>query len=299
MDTKTLRLFICLAEKLHFGRASESCFISPSALSRSIKGLEQEVGVKLFNRDNRSVTLTHHGSVLLQYARETISQWELTRDSLLETAQDLHGEISMYCSVTASYSFLYEILSTFRKNFPRIGIKLHTGDPDNAISRVMSGQEDISIAAKPDSLPKGLSSIPIAMTPLEFIAPISSKNSSLPRNQKQEIHDWHAIPMILPESGVGRNRLNEWFRNMAVQPRIYAQVSGNEAIVSMVALGFGIGVVPRLVVENSPLAKQIYFINVSPKLAPYEVCLFTQEKKLRSPLIRAFWSQLATQPGEN
>ena len=95
--------------------------------------------------------------------------------------------------------------------------------------------------------------------------------------------------MIVPESGLARQRVDRWFRDLGVKPLIYAQVAGNEAIVSMVSLGFGVGVVPQIVLDNSPLASQVAVLRVSPALAPYEVGLFTLEKKLRSPLIAAFW----------
>lgn len=96
--------------------------------------------------------------------------------------------------------------------------------------------------------------------------------------------------MILPERGVGRSRVNAWFRALGVAPNVYAQVAGNEAIVSMVSLGFGIGVVPRIVLDNSPLAATVRVLDVQPDLAPYEVGLFALERRLSSPLIRAFWS---------
>lgn len=294
MDTRTLQLFLSLSDTLHFGRASALCHISASALSRTIKQLEHEVGVSLFIRDNRSVQLTHEGKLFLAYARDALAQWELTRNTLLEEAKELRGEVSIYCSVTASYSFLYDILSQFRQNFPSIEIKLHTGDPDLALSRVQNNEEDISIAAKPDQLPKDLAFKPIGISPLLFIAPKKNKTQSetivLPVNSEQ----WSHVPMILSEGGVSRDRIDEWFRQLDTKPNIYAQVAGNEAIVSMVSLGFGVGVVPKIVLDNSPLADKIEILSVTPKLKPYEVGLFTLEKKLKNPLINALWSQIKT-----
>ena len=100
------------------------------------------------------------------------------------------------------------------------------------------------------------------------------------------------VPMILSEEGLSRQRLDQWFRALGVTPRIYAQVSGNEAIVSMVSLGFGVGVAPRIVLENSPLAERTRPLQVEPALEDYEVGLFTLEKRLTDPVIQAFWSQL-------
>jgi LysR family positive regulator for ilvC len=64
----------------------------------------------------------------------------------------------------------------------------------------------------------------------------------------------------------------------------------------MVSLGFGVGVVPQIVLDNSPLADQVAVLRVSPALEAYEVGLFTLEKKLRSPLIAAFWAPALLAP---
>ena len=290
MDIKQLRQFIHLSESLHFGRASEASHISASALSRSIKQLEDEVGSRLLERDNRSVSLTAEGELFLNYARESVSQWETVRTQMMERSAELHGEISMYCSVTASYSFLFDILSQFRRNYPKIEIKLHTGDPEHAIPRVLSGDEDIVISARPDTMPSGLAFKSIAMSPLLFIAP---KHGMEGVNQKATILA-EQTPMILSETGLARKRVDRWFKEHNLKPHIYAQVAGNEAIVSMVSLGFGIGVVPQIVLDNSPLADRIQVLDIQPALKPYEVGILTLEKKLKSPLISAFWAQLQT-----
>jgi LysR family positive regulator for ilvC len=296
VDTRSLRHFLNLADSLHFGRASEAGHVSPSALSRGIRRLEQEVGATLFERNNRSVSLTHAGRLFLDYAREALGDWEAIRGALMEASGELHGEISIFCSVTASYSFLFDILTRFRRDHPRIEIKLHTGDPEEAMGRVLGGDEDISIGAHPGSLPKGLAFRPITVSPLVFIAARDARRRKVDTNRQPEASDWSETPMILPERGLARSRADEWFRKLGATPAIYAQVAGNEAIVSMVSLGFGVGVVPRIVLDNSPLADRVQILDVRPELAPYEVGLFALEKKLASPLITAFWDAAAQQP---
>jgi LysR family positive regulator for ilvC len=212
------------------------------------------------------------------------------RHRLHEQTGALQGEVSLYCSVTASYSFLFELLGRLRRDHPRIEIKLHTGDPEHAIARVMAGSEDIAIGAKPDTLPAGLAFKPITRSRLVFIAPADDARSRELVRREPDPAAWAATPMILPESGLARVRVDRWFRALGVTPRIYAQVAGNEAIVSMVSLGFGVGVVPEIVLDNSPLAGEVAVLAVRPALAPYEVGLFTLEKKLRSPLVAAFWA---------
>ena len=76
MNTKSLEHFLLLARTLHFGRASEEANISLSAMSRNIRQLEEEVGVSLFTRDNRSVVVTPEGKAFEHYARETLAKWD-------------------------------------------------------------------------------------------------------------------------------------------------------------------------------------------------------------------------------
>lgn len=288
MDQRVLKQFVVLAESLHFGRAAEACNVSPSALSRSIQRLEGELDVALFERNNRRVSLTHSGSLFLAYARDSLGDWDAIRNTLMAASGELHGEVSMYCSVTASYSFLFDILARVRQRHPRIEIKLHTGDPEDAISRVLAGTEDIAIAARPGNLHTGLAFRQIDVSPLVFIVSLGHELAATDPGQT----DWSSWPMILSERGLARSRVDRWFRAIGAQPNIYAQVAGNEAIVSMVSLGFGVGVVPQIVLENSPLADKIATLDIEPGLAPYEVGLVTQEKKLSSPLIGAFWAAL-------
>ncbi|MGB0664720.1 MAG: HTH-type transcriptional activator IlvY [Pontibacterium sp.] len=292
MNTRALKHFLALADTLHYGRASTECNISISALSRNIRQLEEEVGVSLFNRDNRTVALTPEGQRFLTYARETRRQWQSIKQSLAGDDQTLRGEVSIYCSVTASYSFLYDLLSRLRATHPGIEIKLHTGDAEHAIGRILSGDEEITIAARPKTLPRGLAFKPITRSPLVFIAPLKQPHGNIFKvpNSREE---WQQTPMILSESGVSRNQLDQWFEEAGIIPNIYAQVAGNEAIVSMVSLGFGVGVVPKIVLDNSPLAVKVRVLKVEPALAPYDIGLFTLQKSLKNPVVEAFWNLIS------
>jgi LysR family positive regulator for ilvC len=291
MDARSLQLFLALAENLHFGRTSREQHISPSALSRSIKQLEDSVGAPLFLRDNRSVTLTREGRLFRKYAGDTLRGWDSLRQSMRDDSDILRGELSLYCSVTASYSFLYDILNDFRSNHPHIEIKLHTGDAAKAVERVQEAREDIAIGARPDSLPPGVVFQPIARSDLRFIGPLSILTLNDEQIRQPTLENWRDVPMILSEEGLARTRIERWLRRHGIRPKIYAQVSGNEAIVSMVSLGFGIGVVPQIVLDNSPLASRIRTYNIEPPLTPYDIGLFALEKRLKEPLVNAFWNR--------
>lgn len=293
MDTRTLQLFLTLADTLHFGRTARLCHVSPSALSRSIRQLETSVGAPLFYRDNRRVQLSREGERFREYARQALADWHAIRQALQDEQQILQGELSLYCSVTASYSFLHDMLSSFRHQHPHIELKLHTGDPARAVDHVLSGAEDIAIGARPDHLPAGIAFHPMARSALLFIAPANPPQLAERLQSNADAGAWRDVPMILSEQGLARERTDRWFRERGVRPHIYAQVSGNEAIVSMVSLGFGVGVVPQIVLDASPLASRIHVLDTRPPLAPYEVGVFTLGKRLDEPLINAFWQQLA------
>lgn len=281
MDSHSLRLFLALADNLHFGRTSREQHVSPSALSRSIKQLEDELGAALFVRDNRSVRLTREGQQFREYASEVINGWQAIRQTFMQDQLNLHGELSLYCSVTASYSFLYDILSSFRQD-TRIEMKLHTGDPAKAVERVQQGLEDLAIGALPDSLPNGVVFQSITRSELRFIGPQAPQLLNEEQLKHPGAESWKDVPMILSEEGLARTRTDRWLKSHNIKPRIYAQVSGNEAIVSMVSLGFGIGVVPQIVLDNSPLTARIRIYDIQPPLTAYDIGLFALEKRLRA-----------------
>lgn len=288
MENKHLHLFIKLAEIQHFHRAAESCHISPSKLSRSIKALEDELKVRLFDRNNRSVELTDEGKQFLKFAREEIKRWQTIKDSLQEKSLELSGRVSIYCSVTASYSFLHDILDRFRREHPLIQVTLHTGDSAPAIERVKHGYEDLAITALPDQLPTQLSFKQFTESPLVFIVGKKEKHFSQKLIEKGN-QAWAEIPMILSEQGLARSRFDHWVAQKKFQPLIYSEVSGNEAIVSMVSLGFGVGLVPKIVLDNSPLKKRVMLLEVQPNIQKYKVGVCVQTNRLQSPIVSALW----------
>jgi LysR family positive regulator for ilvC len=292
MDQDTLKLFLNLSETLHFGKTSRACHISASALTRQIQRLEQQIGHKVFERNNRSVKLTESGRQIRDYARTVLEGWQLLMDQLVEDDKDLKGEIRIYCSVTASLSILPGLLNVFRSTYPNIHIRLQTGDASAAIQKVSAGDCDVAVSALPEKIPSVLAFKVLAETSLVFIAPkmVSSFSGALEGNRS-----WKDIPFILSERGVARRKIDTWFKSKGIKPNIYAQVSGHEAIISMVALGCGVGIVPKLVIEKSPLKNTVSILRKQPLLNPYTVGICVQTKKIHSPLVSAFW-ELAGRP---
>lgn len=291
MDFKSLQAMLTLSHHLHFAKASRQLHVSPSTLSRTIRALEDELGVQLFERDQRSVCLTSSGLVVRQYAQQTLLLWQQLQQDLSSDGALLSGQIKLYCSVTASYSLLAVMLQQLRDRYPKVDVIIETGDAAEGIHLVQQEQVDLAIAPLPEYLPDNISFKTFASSPLLFIGPLVAcpLKEAIDNGQWQ----WRQLPFLLAEHGVARERLLGWFEKKNIMPPVYAQVAGHEAIVSMVALGLAVGVVPELVLKNSPMLDQVNVLPLEPRLADLEIGLVALRKRLAHPVIEAFW-QLIT-----
>jgi len=294
MDIRELKIFLTVAELLHFGKASQACNLSPSALTRTIQRLEEQVEQPLFLRDNRTVQLSSAGEQFRSYARQTVQEWK-TFQTTLKNEQAIAGTLSIYASITAVYSLLPHLLEAYRSAYPEVQLELRTGAAEQAVERLQSGEIDLAVAALPDRHRSRIEFLPITTTPLVFIA---SKNdiAEIPTTDGQL--DLSRAPLVLPQTGLSRRRLNQWLKEQRITPNITSEVTGNEAIIPMVRLGCGIGIVPQLVVDRSPFREDVVTLDQAPQLGSYQVGLCTSKRNLQRPGVHAFW-QLASERSES
>jgi LysR family positive regulator for ilvC len=291
MTYDELRLFLHLSRSLHFGRTSRECHVSPSALSRTIQRLETEVGQPLFTRDRRSVELAPAGEALKVHAAETLSRWQALRTRLNDDSTErLTGTLGIFASVTACQSFLPDALASFRRRHPEIHIRLETGYAADALGMLSKGTVDVALAAVPARTPPGLFSRTLFVTPLTFVAPASECEVS--HWVDERTIPWERVPIVLPTSGAGRVSAERFFRRRRVKPTIYGEVPGNEAILSLVSLGCGVGVVPKIVLDKSPLRSAVRALDVDADLGDLNVGACAEKGKLRHAIVRAFFGSL-------
>jgi LysR family positive regulator for ilvC len=291
MDTRSLSVFLSVAETLNFSRSSEQLHLSVSAVSRTIQRLEGELGQPLLERDKRRVRLTGAGREFRGYARNTVSQWQQLQRKL-GSEEELAGEVSLYCSVTATYSVLAPILEAFRATHPAVEIMMHTGDQADGISRILDGHDDIAVSGRPTQLPARMEFLPLLESPLQFCMPAADcavRDMLMTRDIASGEVDWSSIPFIVPERGITKEMLDRWFQERGIRPRIYAQVAGHEAIVAMVGLGLGIGIAPQLVIKASGMASRVSQIPIANGLPPLTVGLCSHAQRLTSPLVKSLW----------
>jgi LysR family positive regulator for ilvC len=295
MDLYALKCFVNLAQTLHFGKAGELSHLSPSALSRAIKRIEDEVGKDLFIRDNRSVSLTRAGELFYVYAREALQSYKNFHDTLEAETEDIRGEVSIAVSLAAGNAILPGILRSFRSVYPKVNAAVKLIDDQMSIDMVSRGDADIAVLlALPDYVPKGVLLAHLGETPLVFIAPVMPCEASEAADAKPA--NWGEIPMVLTESDLSRRRVDAWFRGRALRPKIYAQVERFEEIIVLVGLGCGIGVVPRCLLERPAAASEVRVLDVRPGLVGFNVGLMTLKRRLQHPVVRAFW-ETATREG--
>lgn len=291
MDIRALSVFLSVADTLNFSRSSEMLHMSVSAVSRTVQRLEDEVGQPLLERDNRRVRLTGAGREFREYARSCVAQWQQFRRKLGDE-DELSGEVSLYCSVTATYSVLAPILEAFRASHPGVEIMLHTGDQADGIGRILEGRDDVAVSGRPSQMPRRMEFLPLLESPLQFWVPTADcavRDMILAAETQGGEIDWSGIPFIVPERGITKEMLDAWFREQGIRPRIYAQVAGHEAIVAMVSLGLGVGIAPQLVVEASGMVDRVTQISVPRALPPLTVGLCSLGQRLASPLVKSFW----------
>ncbi|MFC0308931.1 HTH-type transcriptional activator IlvY [Gallibacterium trehalosifermentans] len=288
MDFQQLKLFLHLCESKNFARTATLNHLSPSTLSRQIQRLEEEMETILFWRDNRSVELTPAGEQFYLFAEKTLQEWRLLQQQLQPNTMDLAGEIRLFCSVTASYSHLPEILATFRQKYPKVEIQLKTGDPALAVQQVQSRQVDLAIAGEPEQLPENVIFHQIDSLPFSLIAP----KVACVANQllQQQPINWQEIPFIVPVEGPARQKIGQWFTQKGIKhPKIYATVAGHEGIVPMVAMGFGLALLPDVVIAHNPMNTQITYLNIQPNIDSLALGICVNQKNLHNPVVNAFW----------
>ena len=249
MDFFELNAFLTLSKNLHFAKTAEQVNLSPSALSRLISRLEEETGCNLLDRNNREVKLTEEGKTFAAFAEKCVQQKEDLNTKPNLKSDSVSGTLHVYSSVTACYSIMPPFLKEITEKYPDIHLDIQTGDPAGAITAVRNGTADIAVAAIPENGIPLMDCIPVRRTPLVFAAATGGLYEKVSGSPQDIVS---SVPLILPKAGLARERFDFWIESRNVKPVIAAETEGNEAIMALVQLGIGIGLVPHIVLTNGP-----------------------------------------------
>jgi len=172
VNLKDLKYLVVLADTCHFGQAAERCFVSQPTLSGQIKKLEEELGVTLFERTNRSVQTTPLGETIVEHAKRILEQADVLRQ-LAQSYQDpLVGPLRMGAIPTLSPYLMPLILKPLKKRYPQIKLVLSEELTDILLARLGNHEIDAALLATPVEDPD-LESTPLFDEPFWFIHPRS------------------------------------------------------------------------------------------------------------------------------
>jgi DNA-binding transcriptional LysR family regulator len=149
LDLRQLKCFIAVAEEMHFGRAAERLHMAPTALSRMVKTLEEEIGVPLLRRTTRAVSLTRAGLHFLEDARTILIRTEDAARNARDAAEGSGMTLRIGAIDAASASFLPTALQELRRRHPRVDIRLVEAMTAPQLQMLRTGRLDIALARPP------------------------------------------------------------------------------------------------------------------------------------------------------
>ncbi len=234
---RQLRVFNEVAKTLSFVRAAEQLHLTPPAVTMQIKELEGHVGLPLFERNGKKVSLTTTGEYMLVYARKILATIKDAEDATARLKRVETGVLTVGLVNTAQY-FLLPQLAEFREKHKGIELQLTTGNREHLVQVLHNNEVDIAIMGRP---PKELQTRaePFAAHPHVFVAP---PDHPLISRGRIEIEDLRHYEFIVRERGSGtRAAMEQFFTEGRVEARFSIQVSSNETLKQAVMAGLGLG----------------------------------------------------------
>jgi DNA-binding transcriptional LysR family regulator len=282
MTFEQLSIFVAVAEREHLTRAATALRLTPSAVSASIKALENFYGVTLFDRVGRGIQLTREGKVLLSEAKETLARVKMTAAVLAELGGLKTGDLDIHASQTIANYWLPPRLLKFSQAYPGINVNLTIENTTKVAAAVIAGDAEVGFIEGTLDEP-ALSAVAIAEDRLLLVT--GTENS----NEIGE-NDLGSQRWVMREAGSGtRSVLEEALREIGVPPSsidVALVLPSNEAVLSAVR---GSGCVTALsesivtpFIENG----QLRAINV--QLLPRRFTLLRHKERHRTAPAREF-----------
>ena len=268
-----LKAFHAVAVHGSFTRAAERLYLSQPAISDQVRKLEDRFGVLLFHRNKRSVRLTDLGERLLSITQRLFVV-QAEAQELLEDSQALQTG-SLVLAVDAPVHVLPQI-ARFCERYPRITVKIETGNTDESLARLFNYQADLALLGR-DVNDQRLLSLRLRSDPMvAFVArshPWASRSSIC-------LADLEDTPLVLREVGsVTRQTLEEEMNQAGLRMRAAIQVEGREAAREAVVVGIGVGVVSAAEFGSDSRVIALPITDCTRRLTETLVCLQEQSSR--------------------
>jgi DNA-binding transcriptional LysR family regulator len=245
-ELRHLRAFVLLAEELHFRRAAERLCMTQPALSRTIRTLEEDVGVELLLRTTRSVELTEAGRVFLTECREVLRLLERGVMRTHSAALGNAGNIAVAYTDFAINGPLPQILETFRRQHPGVRVELSYIPTVVQKEEILTGHIDVGLLIGPFES-KGIHSVSVMMDPLVALLPDSHP---LARQEAIALEDLADEPFVLGSKdswAAFRHIVFVVCREAGFTPNVVQEASTSDGIFGLVSANIGVSLYPSCV----------------------------------------------------
>ena len=245
-DTRQLRYFVALAERLHFGRAAAALHISQPPLSRAIRGLEEQLGARLLARTRRKVELTHEGARFYEEAKRILTQLESAALEVGAMAAGQSGRLRLGFVSLADFGVLPELLKSFKAARPGVSL---------ALREMLSPEQAVALAA--GELDFGLLLPPVAgelehlaLQSERFVAALPARHPAARRAGRIAMRSLAAEHFVMVPREIAPG-LYDIVAGLAARagflPRVAQEAIQMQTVVSLVSSGLGVAIVPASV----------------------------------------------------
>jgi len=244
MKLHFLRYFAVLAEELHFGRAADRLAITQPPLSSAIKALEEELGVRLFDRDSKQVQLTPAGAAFLVDVRAILERIARSRDTAKAVASGQRGRLDIGVTGSLFYRELPRILAAFGARMPNIEVTLRETGSAEQVDALLHGELHAGFI-NAATVPPQLASMPLRTDRLVVCLP---EGHALAQRRSLRIADLAQERFVMFDRDVAPANYDNViaaFSRAGVHPRTYHAARQWLTIIAMIANGVDIGLVPE------------------------------------------------------
>lgn len=244
MDINQLRCFVVLGDELHFGRAARKLEMMPASLSRFIKLLEEDLGIRLLNRSTRNVSLTPEGAEFLNEAKAVIADFDALWIRFRKITVSQKRTLRIGAIDSAARGLLPKLLNLFVSQFPDTDIHIIEDKTHSLIPRLISGWLDVVFIRPPEQVDVTLTTRFIAHETCVLAVPAHHRLVSY---SEVSINDFRNEPVIVPERRTrphSHDLTMNVFRAGGSFPVISQYAEEKQTILSLVAAGLGIALVP-------------------------------------------------------
>lgn len=273
MEIRVLRYFLTVAQEEGINRAAEVLHITQPTLSRQLTQLEEELGVTLFHRGAKRITLTSEGILLRRRAEEILALVDRTEQEITEQEEQVEGRVVIGAGEMTAMQMMPEIIERFRERYPRVTFDLYTGTADIVKEQMEKGLVDIGVLLEPIDVQRFEF---IRLHERERYVVLMRPDSPLAKKEAVSAGDLEHLPLILPLRNGIRNELLNWFGDTLHEE----QVIFTSNLATNGALMVERGLTYSIVLEGSvPLIDQgrITYRPLSPELTAN--CVFAWKKQ--------------------